>query len=208
MKPTILLTGGIASGKTYVSDYLSQLNAHVIDADIIARSLLQPNATKYSSYALQSVLECFGGKIFNNEELDRKKLRNIVFNDLKAKHDLEKIMHPLIFKEVVEQLQSKQGSYHLISIPLLKQKSPYLDLSNKVLVIEVDKTVQLKRVMHRDKIPEQLALKIIGAQISNQERRELASTIIINTNQAHTRNILKELDKKYSLAQFQEGTVK
>ena len=202
MKPIILLTGGIASGKTFVSDYLSELNAHVIDTDVISRSLLQPNGCQYSNEALKKVVDYFGDGILENTVLNRKLLREYIFNDPVAKSYLESVMHPLIFKEVEDQLQEEKGNYHLISIPLLNKDSPYLKLGQQVLVIEVDRKIQIERVMHRDNIDEALAMKIINSQISNQERRELANTIIVNTNEQYTRNILKLLDKKYSLAQF------
>ena len=200
MKRIVLLTGGIASGKTFVSDYLSKLNAHVIDADVIARNLLLSGASIYSNSALQSVKECFGDEIFVHDQLDRKKLRNIIFNDSDAKKSLEEIMHPLIYRSVIEQLGNDTGSYHLIVIPLLNSQSPYLKLAHDILVIEVDPITQRERVMMRDGIDEVLADRIISSQASNQERRNLASTIIVNTNESYTRNILKQLDKQYSLA--------
>lgn len=202
MHPIILLTGGIASGKTFVSNYLSELNAHVIDTDVISRLLLQPNGCEYSDELIDKIVDHFGGHILNNGVLDRKLLRDIVFNDPEAKSYLENSMHPLIFKEVENQLKSNRGKYHLIVIPLLKKDSPYLKMGNQILAVEVDPKIQLERVMLRDHIDEDLARKIIESQISNQERRKLANTIIINTNEQYTRNILKQLDKKYSLAQF------
>ncbi len=208
MKNNIVLTGGIASGKTFVSDYLATLNAHVIDTDVIARALLVPNQHRYSSIALKAVYDYFGDQIFDRDALDRKKLREIIFNNSDAKKHLESIMHPLILKAVKEDLLIDSGLYNIVSVPLLYEQSPYLELADQVLVIEVTPDVQLQRVMMRDNIDEQLAKIIIASQISNQERRNLANTIIINTNELHTRNILKQLDKQYSLAPFYEGTVK
>ena len=202
MRNNIVLTGGIASGKTFVSDYLASLNANVIDTDVIARTLLAPNQHRYSEIALKKVHDCFGGQIFDNGILNRKKLRDLIFSDDVAKKQLENIMHPLILKTVQEDLLIDRGLYNVISVPLLRKGSPYLSLANQVLVIEVDSEVQLQRVMVRDHIDEQLAKSIIASQANNQERRDLANTIIINTNESHTRNILKQLDKQYSLAPF------
>ena len=202
MKSNIVLTGGIASGKTFVSDYLASLNAHVIDTDVIARALLMPNHHKYSEIALKAVHDCFGDQIFDDGILNRKKLREIIFSNRDAKKQLENIMHPLILKAVQEDLLVDHGLYNVISVPLLHEGSPYLILADQVLVIEVNPDVQLQRVMTRDRIDEQLAKSIIASQVSNQERRNLANTIIINTNELHTRNILKQLDKQYSLAPF------
>ncbi len=202
MKNNIVLTGGIASGKTFVSDYLATLNANVVDTDVIARSLLMPNQHRYSDIALNSVHDCFGDLVFDDGVLNRKKLREIIFSNSDAKKQLESIMHPLILKVVQEDLLVDHGLYNVISVPLLHENSPYLLLANQVLVIEVDPDVQLQRVMDRDQIDEQLAKSIIASQVSNQERRNLANTIIVNTNELHTRNILKQLDKQYSLAPF------
>lgn len=202
VKTVVVLTGGIASGKTFVSDYLSSLNAYIIDTDIIARALLSQDKHRYSHIALKEVRNCFGDSIFSDGILDRKKLRNIIFNDVAAKKQLENIMHPLILKTVQEDLLVDRGLYSVVSVPLLHETSPYLAMADAVLVIEVDPDTQLQRVMMRDHIDEKLALSIILSQVSNQERRKLANTIIINTNESHTRNILKQLDKQYSLAQF------
>ena len=202
MKNNIVLTGGIASGKTFVSDYLASLNANVIDTDVVARALLMPNHHKYSEIALKAVHDCFGDQIFDDGVLNRKKLREIVFSNRDAKKQLENIMHPLILKAVQEDLLVDHGLYNVISVPLLHEGSPYLILADQVLAIEVNPDVQLQRVMARDRIDEQLAKSIIASQVSNQERRNLANTIIINTNELHTRNILKQLDKQYSLAPF------
>lgn len=202
MKNNIVLTGGIASGKTFVSDYLASLHANIIDTDVIARALLMPNQHKYSNIALKTVFDCFGDQIFDDGVLNRKRLREIIFSNSNAKTQLEKIMHPLIFKAVQEDLLVDHGLYNVISVPLLNENSPYLSLADQVLVIEVNPDVQLQRVMTRDHIDESLAKSIIASQVSNQERRNLANTIIINMNESHTRNILKQLDKQYSLASF------
>lgn len=205
MKKNILLTGGIASGKTFISDYLSTLNANVIDTDVIARALLSRDQHRYSDVALKQVADCFGDTVMQNDILDRQKLRALIFSDPAAKKQLENIMHPLIFKVAQEDLQYDQGLYNVVSVPLLHANSPYLALADEVLVAEVDPSIQLQRVMIRDHIDEALAKSIIASQVSNQERRNLADRIIINTNELHTRNILKQLDKQYSLPLFKEG---
>lgn len=205
MTPTILLTGGIASGKTFASNYLASLNAHIIDTDLISRSLLTINGHAKSSSILQKLKDYFGELIFDAGVLNRKKLRSLIFNDANAKVFLEQLMHPVIFNEVYEGLQQDHNQYNVVVIPLLSKDSKYLELKDSVLVIEVDPQVQLERLMQRDNISRDLALNILASQVSNQERRELADTIIVNTNPVHTQNILKQLDKKYSLAALNEG---
>lgn len=196
----IVLTGGIASGKTLASNYLGTLNAHVIDTDVIARQLLQKDGNPYSQTALTAVKAAFGDEIFKAGVIDRVQLRALIFSDPVHKTTLENIMHPLIHQRVQDLLGTGDGSYDLVVVPLLHEGSPYVALADQILVIEVDEEIQLERVMARDHIDETLAKRIIDSQPSNQARRALANTIILNTNAEYTQKVLKQLDKQYSLA--------
>lgn len=196
----IVLTGGIASGKTLASNYLGTLNAHVIDTDVIARQLLQKDGNPYSETALRAVKAAFGDEIFKAGVIDRVQLRALIFSDPVHKTTLENIMHPLIHQRVQDLLGTGDGSYDLVVVPLLHEGSPYVALADQILVIEVDEEIQLERVMARDHIDETLAKRIIDSQPSNQARRALANTIILNTNAEYTQKVLKQLDKQYSLA--------
>lgn len=196
----IVLTGGIASGKTMASNYLGTLNAHVIDTDVIARQLLQKDGNPYSQTALTAVKAAFGDEIFKAGVIDRVQLRALIFSDPAHKTTLENIMHPLIHQRVQDLLGTGDGSYDLVVVPLLHEGSPYVALADQILVIEVDEETQLERVMARDHIDETLAKRIIDSQPSNQARRALANTIILNTNAEYTQKVLKQLDKQYSLA--------
>lgn len=196
----IVLTGGIASGKTLASNYLGTLNAHVIDTDVIARQLLQKDGNPYSETALRAVKAAFGDEIFKEGMIDRVQLRALIFSDPVHKTTLENIMHPLIHQRVQDLLGTGDGSYDLVVVPLLHEGSPYVALADQILVIEVDEEIQLERVMARDHIDETLAKRIIDSQPSNQARRALANTIILNTNAEYTQKVLKQLDKQYSLA--------
>lgn len=196
----IVLTGGIASGKTLASNYLGTLNAHVIDTDVIARQLLQKDGNPYSQTALTAVKAAFGDEIFKAGVIDRVQLRALIFSDSIHKTTLENIMHPLIHQRVQDLLGTGEGSYDLVVVPLLHEGSPYVALADQILVIEVDEETQLERVMARDHIDETLAKRIIDSQPSNQARRALANTIILNTNAEYTQKVLKQLDKQYSLA--------
>lgn len=195
----IVLTGGIASGKTLASNYLGTLNAHVIDTDVIARQLLQKDGNPYSQTALTAVKATFGDEIFKAGVIDRVQLRALIFSDPVHKTTLENIMHPLIHQRVQDLLGTGDGLYDLVVVPLLHEGSPYVALADQILVIEVDEKMQLERVMARDHIDETLAKRIIDSQPSNQARRALANTIILNTNAEYTQKVLKQLDKQYSL---------
>ena len=196
----IVLTGGIASGKTLASNDLGALNAHVIDTDVIARQLLTVDGNPYSDAALTAVKDAFGDAIFKDGEIDRVKLRALIFSDPAHKATLEGIMHPLIFQRVQDLLGKGDGLYDLVVVPLLHEGSPYVALADQILVMEVDENTQLQRVMARDHIDADLAKRIIDSQPSNQARRALANTIILNTNAEYTQKVLKQLDKQYSLA--------
>ncbi len=196
-RQTIVLTGGIASGKTSVSDYLASKGANIIDTDIIARELTDPES-ELSAEPLGEIRKQFGDAYFlPNGAMDRKKVRNLVFNDPQAKKSLENILHQRIFQQVLQQLRDENHQpYDVVVVPLLHAQSPYLALADRVLVVEVPYELQLQRLMSRDKIDRNLADKIIQSQISRLERRQLGDDILINERQSF---IEKQLDKLHQL---------
>ena len=169
------LSGGIASGKTIVSDEFSSLGADIIDTDIIARELIFPG-----SETLDEIVSFFGEIVLLSDgDLDRKLMREIIFNEKDKKIALEKIMHPKIQNEVKLKIQSASGFYQIIVVPLLLQ-SPILNFIHRVLIIDCDEKLQIKRLIKRDNITEQLAKKIIRSQSKREERRSIADDIILN----------------------------
>jgi dephospho-CoA kinase len=174
----VCLTGGIASGKTTVSDELARLGAHVVDTDIIARELTAPKGA-----ALPAIVQTFGPEMLAaDESMDRQKMRDLVFKVPSERLRLEAILHPLIHAACEKQLQEplNTGSYHLAVVPLLTPHSWWLKRSQAVVVVDCPEEVQLQRLMKRNGLSEQQARAIMAAQISRAERLSLATEVIEN----------------------------
>ena len=169
------LTGGIASGKTAVSDYFLKLNTPVIDADIIARSVVEPN----TSGLLQLIKE-FSENILNEDgQLDRSLLRKLVFSSPEKLKRLNSILHPIIRNEIIDQVNQIKDHYCIIVIPLLCETNQYKWL-NRVLVVDVPTEVQTKRLLKRDNITFDLAKKMLSKQCSRKQRLKIADDVIRN----------------------------
>jgi len=169
------LSGGIASGKTIVSDEFSSLGADIIDTDIIARELIFP-----SSKTLNEIVSVFGENVLQDDgNLNRKLMRQIIFSEKDKKITLEKIMHPKIHNKVKLKIQSASGYYQIIVVPLLLQ-SPILDFIHRVLIIDCDEKIQINRLIKRDNISEELAKKMIENQSKREERLAIADDVILN----------------------------
>lgn len=195
----VLLTGGIASGKTFVSDYLQKKGAVIIDTDVISRAMTSRN-NQAGIAALSEIKECFGEELFTKEgDLDRAKMRELIFNDLDAKKELERILHGRIHIEVNEQISNiTKNRYGIVVVPVIHAESPYLTLCDEVLVIEVPYELQLQRLISRDNIDEDMAKKIISSQISRMDRRKLGDYIIVSQNKEFVERQLDKLHEFYS----------
>ncbi|MFV2059792.1 MAG: dephospho-CoA kinase [Gammaproteobacteria bacterium] len=195
---TIGLTGGIACGKSLVSGYFKQLGKPIIDTDIIARELVEPGKP-----ALHEIIQIFGEKIIdNNSKLNRKLLREIIFESPSKRLQLEAILHPKIHSVVLENLTSlnKKNTpppYCIIVIPLLfETKSSYP--IDRVLLVDCTEQQQIERTMKRDKITREQSLAIIQNQTSRTERLKRSDDIIENTtNPDFCRSQLDKMHKKY-----------
>ena len=182
------LSGGIASGKTIVSDEFSSLGADIIDTDIIARELIFPG-----SETLNKIVSVFGENVLQDDgNLNRKLMRQIIFSEKDKKITLEKIMHPKIQNEVKLKIQSASGQYQIIVVPLLLQ-SPILDFVDRVLIIDCNEKIQINRLMNRDNISEELAKKMIENQSKREERLAIADDVILN--EGHLEEIKLEVKK-------------
>lgn len=185
---TVGLTGGIASGKSAVSRIFETLDCPVIDADIIARDVVKPNSS-----GLNHLAETFGLRILNKQkQLDRAQLRNIVFNDENKLSILNSILHPLIQSSILENLKLIKSHYCVIVIPLLCESSRY-DWLDRVLVVDVKPETQLQRLLQRDSISEELAIKMMGSQCTREQRLMIADDVINNEQS------LSELEKQVKL---------
>ena len=187
------LTGGIASGKTRISNLFSQLKTPIIDTDIISREILEPSQPGYLA-----ILNHFGNSIIlDDEKIDRRKLRQIVFNDRTEKQWLESVLHPIIFKRAQQLIgRHNKANFVIVVIPLLFETN-FNQLVDRVLVVDCDVNTQIERLLLRDKIDAALAQKMIDQQWSNQNRINLADDIICNNNGDDLDNQVMALHQKY-----------
>ena len=186
------LTGGIASGKSLASDYFAALGVPVLDADIIARELVQPH-----SPVLAEISRVFGIEILKPEgHLDRKKLGNIIFNDTQARKKLETILHPKIYQTLWKRAENLTNVYCLFSVPLLiENRQSYLQTAQKriarVLIIDCPDFLQKQRLAKRDKLDATMIEKRLSAQCDRQTRLAYADDII--DNQFSTSQLQKQV---------------
>jgi dephospho-CoA kinase len=187
------LTGGIACGKTTIADMFAALGAHIIDTDELAREVVEPGQP-----ALVSIIEHFGSSILDdNGQLDRRALRRLVFSDPEQRHLLEQIIHPAIRERMIESSAIIRGPYQIMVIPLLVESHSdgHVD---RVLVVDCDEEIQIRRLASRDGESRENAEKMMAAQISRQERLDHADDIIDGgcTLEALQQRV-KELDRYY-----------
>ena len=179
MKTTLRigLTGGIASGKTMVADFFSDLGVPVVDTDIIARQVVEPGTA-----ALGEIRTTFGDEVIHDDgSLDRKAMREIVFAETEKREQLEAIVHPRIREETLRQMDAVDGPYMIIVVPLLVE-SPLSELMDRVLVVDCSKDTQLERLLLRDGENEVTARRIISAQASREDRLAIADDVIDNNS--------------------------
>ncbi len=170
------LTGGIASGKSTVARRFTELGVPVIDADAAARAVVAPGTP-----GLAAVSERFGpGVLTDNGELDRRALRDLIFNDPALRQDLEAILHPLIRADMEQSAELAVGPYVVMDIPLLVEGGSR-DRVDRILVVDVDEAVQLQRVVARDGCTEQQARAILASQASRTARLAAADDVLPNT---------------------------
>jgi dephospho-CoA kinase len=190
---TIGLTGGIASGKSTVAARFTELGVPVVDADEVARAVVavgQPG--------LAEVLKRFGAGVrAANGELDRRALRDLIFNDPSSRRDLEAILHPLIRGEMERRAASVAGPYVVLEIPLLVEGASRARV-DRILVIDADEAVQLQRIMARDQSSLALARAIQDAQASRAARLDVADDVIVNSGSiAELRQAVDHLHNRY-----------
>ena len=170
------LTGGIASGKSTVAQRFMELGVPVIDADDAARAVVEPGTP-----GLSEVLKRFGsGVVAENGELDRRALRDLIFSNPWSRRDLEAILHPLIRADMDQSAEQAVGPYVVMAIPLLVEGGSR-DRVDRILVVDVDETMQLQRVMARDGCTEQQARAILASQASRSARLAAADDVLLNT---------------------------
>jgi len=189
------LTGGIASGKSIVANLFSNLGVSVIDADKISHHLTTKNKP-----AFEEILEHFGESILGNDgELDRKKLRTIIFNNKTLRNDLEHIIHPKVSEAISKEVQESCDPYVIIMVPLLIETG-YNKFVNRILVVDCALDTQIQRLVKRDHETFESAKRIISHQIGQQNRLKMAHDVIdndINTTIEDLKNRVEEMHQSY-----------
>ncbi|ARJ41150.1 dephospho-CoA kinase [Pantoea alhagi] len=193
MSYTVALTGGIGSGKSTVAAAFAGYGVEIIDADIIARQVVEPGQP-----ALQEIATRFGSTILHADgTLNRAALRQTIFNSPAEKAWLNQLLHPLIHAETRRQLAAVRSPWCLWVVPLLVENR-LEKLADRVLVIDVEPEVQIQRTMARDRITREQAEKIIAAQATRTARLAVADDIIENSGQPHeVLPLVAELNQRY-----------
>lgn len=174
------LTGGIGSGKSLATRYFSELGIEIIDADIIAREVVQ-----LDSPALNHLTEHFGNEILlPSGELNRSALRERIFSNSDEKAWLENVLHPLILTTIQTRLTTIRSPYGILSSPLLFETQQD-QLVDSTLVIDCPEDEQRVRATERDQVSLEQVNQIMAAQLSRNDRCNKADTIINNSGSMH-----------------------
>lgn len=182
------LTGGIGSGKSIVAQLFSDKGVPIIDADIIAREVTQPNMPAYFD-----IIKHFGSDIIlPDDTINRSQLRHIIFTDTKERLWLEKLLHPLIRKEMEQRIKELSAPYCIAVIPLLFEVEFYAFI-NRTLVIDAPEKLQMSRVIARDHVPHSHIEAIIKTQASRENRLARAHDII--SNDGEIKDLIPQVEK-------------
>lgn len=169
------LTGGVACGKTRVSEYFAALGVPVLDADVVARQLAAPGLP-----AWKAIHERFGNEILLADgHLDRPELRRIIFADPASRQGLEAILHPRIRNEMENAAAALDAPYCILCIPLLVETRQW-DWVDRVLVVDCEPVLQRERLARRDGLDNEQINSMLEAQCSPRERLRYADDVICN----------------------------
>jgi dephospho-CoA kinase len=194
-KNAIVLTGGIATGKSSVCSLLQLYGFKIIDADKVAHQMLETHT--------KEIAKLFGDEYIADGKVDRKKLGSLIFSNRDERLKLEKLLHPLIKEEIEKQAsfcESKNVPY-IVDIPLFFENRNY-DI-DEVVVVYCDKNTQLQRLINREGLSKEEAQKRVDAQMDIDEKKELADFVIDNTQnlkhlQAEVNRFVKYIKEKYA----------
>ena len=169
------LTGGIGSGKSAAAQIFRTCGVEVIDADSLAREVVEPGQP-----ALSDIAAYFGSELLTAEgHLDRAALRKIVFSNSEQKSWLENLLHPLIAKLLQRRLNATKSPYAILESPLLLETEQY-KLVDRVIVIDVNEEIQIARSVRRDGSDEAVIRSIIASQIDRSKRIQHADDLVSN----------------------------
>lgn len=198
------LTGGIASGKSTISNMLMDMKIPVIDADVIARDVVKPETD-----TLKRLVQKFGEDILNIDgTLNRKKLSNVVFNDRESLKQLNLIIHPAIKNAITNKLYKYRKSkekYCIVDAALLIEAN-FIDIVDCVILVYVNRKTQVERLMNRDKISMEEAERKIDSQMGLDEKMKYADYLVDNNHDMeNTRLQLKSIIKEIFNLEERDG---
>ncbi|MDO3665833.1 dephospho-CoA kinase [Acinetobacter higginsii] len=187
------ITGGIGSGKSAATQWFESQGISVVDADIVAREVVEPGQP-----ALQAIQQAFGDWVLLEDgSLDRRALREHIFQFPEARQNLENITHPAIRQSIIQQLQQAESPYVILVSPLLFETNQH-ELVQHTLLVDADEQTQLQRASQRDGQSEEQIRKIIAAQMSRTQKQQLADDIVLNDGLLeHLHQQLKPLHFSY-----------
>ena len=177
------LTGGIASGKTTITNYIRKhKNIPILDADNLSRELIKPN-----TYGHKKILNYFGNQIIDNksnteQEINRKLLRKIIFKHSESKKWIEKLLHPLIKEKMIEECSQYKNNQTLVLVIPLLFEAKFEDICTEIWLVKCPIEIQKKRLIIRDKISEKEASETINLQLSFEEKSKLSNIILDNSD--------------------------
>ena len=189
-KMIIGITGSIGTGKSTVSNYLISKGYSVVDADKISKG-----AYNIGSFGYKAILEVFGVEILNsNGEVDRKKIKKIVFDNSNMLQRLNMAIHPIIINEIEKEIEILLESQNVVFLdaPLLIETELHKKV-DKIIVVICDKNEQINRIIKRDKITADMAISIINSQMSIDEKLKFADYIVYNNSTIE--NLYSQVDE-------------
>ncbi len=189
------LTGGIASGKTTITNYIRKhKNIPILDADHFSRELIKPN-----TYGYKKILDYFGNKIIDNKnnserEINRKLLRNIIFKHSESKDWIEKLLHPLVKEKMIEECSQYSNNQTIVLVIPLLFEAKFEDICTEIWLVKCPKELQKNRLIKRDNISVKEAYELINLQLSFKEKRKFSDIILDNSDdQNKWINTIKEI---------------
>ncbi|NVJ60800.1 MAG: dephospho-CoA kinase [Gammaproteobacteria bacterium] len=187
------LTGGVGCGKSTIAKLFQNYGITIIDADQIAREVVQKG-----SKTVKQIAKKFGNDILTDSgELDRKSLREKVFSNESSLEWLNNLMHPQIRNRLLREAEKASGSYVILDIPLLFENKLEM-LVDRILVVDIPVEEQVRRVIARDSVSEENVKAIINRQISREIRLSKADDIIDNTiHKSDLKSLVDPLHQQY-----------
>ena len=171
------LTGGIGSGKSIAGKYFNELGIDTIDADNVAKNILDDNKK-----ATKLFLKSFGDEFLDaNNKINRDLLRTKIFTDIEKKNKLESIIHPIVREEITKFIEKSDSIYKIIMVPLIFETNSQ-DFYDKIIIIDCDESIQIERASQRDNKSKEDIINIIKNQASREERESIADYVILNNS--------------------------